>query len=234
MKISCFGDSWTWGSELWDNDIDTEENAMRHYGPDFTVACEKNHEYVMKHNWCGVLTSMGNYEVSNFAIPGSSNRQMLETLYYSLQNTEKPDIIIIGWSTQFRWSHRRETHTHESRPVDKFFPKVEDYPDLFFEDNFYNEVCTAHWIARDIPIININAFYKNKTNNEFDERINFLDKTMLELATDGELTDISKDDWHFIARRTSNLKSYNLKKSGHPDENGHKLIAEYIDKYIRS
>ena len=116
MILWCFGDSWTWGSELWDHSIDTEEEASRRYGSDFTVTCEGNHSYVMKHNWGGCLTQLGNYEVSNFAIPGSSNRQILETLYYQLKAEEKPDIIIIGWSTQYRWADRKEHHTYESRP----------------------------------------------------------------------------------------------------------------------
>ena len=234
MKVWCFGDSWTWGSELWDTSIDTEENALRIYGLDYTVLCQQNHEYVMKNNWGSVLTQIGNYEVSNFAVPGSSNRQILETLYYQLQSDEKPDIILIGWSTQYRWSDRAPEHTSFSRPNDKFVPIVRDYADLFFEDNFYSEVCTAHWIANNIPIVNINAFYKNQTNNLFDERVKFLDKTMLEIATNNKIKDVSKEDWHFLAGTKQDLDSYNLKKSGHPNEIGHKLIAEYIDKYIRS
>lgn len=232
MKIWCFGDSWTWGSELWDYNIDTVEKAIMKYGTDYTVACQKNHEYVMSNNWSSVLTQIGNYEVSNFAVPGSSNRQILEILYYRLQSDEKPDIIIIGWSTQYRWTDRKELHTHEPRPVDKFSPVVRDYNDLFFEDNFYNEVCTAQWIVKDIPILNINAFYKNQTNNLFDERVKFADKTMLEIATDNKIKDISKDDWHFIASNKKNLESYNLKSSGHPNEIGHKLIAKYIHEQI--
>lgn len=232
MKIHCFGDSWTWGSELWDYSIDTVEKAIIRYGEDFTVTCEGNHPYVMKNNWGACLTQIGDYEVSNFAIPGSSNRQILETLYYQLKTEEKPDIIIIGWSTQYRWSERKEQHTHYPRANDKFDPVVRDYSDLFCEDNFYNEVCTAHWISNGIPILNINAFYKNRTNNTFDDRIIFADKTMLEVATEGKIEQVGDTDWHLFASTQHHIQSYNLKKSGHPNEEGHKLIAKYIDEQI--
>lgn len=231
-KIYCFGDSWTWGSELWDYSIDTVENAIKKYGDDFTVVCEKNHQYVMKHNWPFVLTQLGDYEVSNFGVPGSSNRQILEMLYYKLQTEEKPDIIIMAWSTQYRWSERKENHTHYSRPNDKFYPVLRADSDLYCEDNFYNEVCTAHWISNGIPIFNINAFYKNKTNNDFDDRIIFADKTMLKIASEGNIEEVGDTDWHYFAGTQHHIQSYNLKKSGHPDEVGHKLIAKYIHEQI--
>lgn len=234
MIIWCFGDSWTWGSELWNKEICSEDDALYHWGNDYSVACELNHDYVMKKNWGACLSKIGDYEVSNFAIPGSSNRQILETLYYQLKSEEKPDIIIIGWSTQYRWAERKNNHTSQMRAVDKFQSVLRDYPDLFYEDNFFNEVCTAHWLSNGIPIINVNAFYKNAINNDFDDRINFIDRTMLDIATNGMHTDITKEDWHLVAGETNGKERYNLKKSGHPDELGHKLIAEYIDKYIRS
>ena len=233
MIVWCFGDSWTWGSELWDNSICTEAEAINMYGEDFTVTCESNHPYVMKNNWSYCLQQLGDYEVSNFAIPGSSNRQILETLYYQLKSDRKPDIIIIGWSTQYRWSDRIFDHVSKQRPVDKFSSVTSNYSDLFYEDNFYNEVCTAHWISSGVPILNINAFYNNKTNNLFDNRVKFLDKTMLDIATNGEVKDITKLDWHLMYSTDEN-RYKNLKSNGHPDEYGHKLIAQYIDKYIRS
>mgnify|MGYP003706671661 CR=1 FL=1 len=232
MKVLCIGDSWTWGAELWDRSICTEEEAIIKYGPDFTVKCEKNHAYVDTHRWSTILSLSGEYQVENLSQSGVSNRQILEILHDRLTMDTTIDIIILAWTSQFRASNRRcdwelETNTH-----DRFVSVTKTLADDEFIDTFYNELCTAHWLAKDIPIINVNAFYDNKVHNSVDRMV-FADRTLLDVATDGKIKDISSSDWHWHANSRYDLSDFNLKRSGHPDETGHKLIAQYIDACIK-
>lgn len=233
MKVLCIGDSWTWGSELWDRSICTEEEAIVKYGKDFTVKCTRNHSYVDSHRWSTILSRSGNYRVENLAQSGASNRQILEILHDRLLLDIDIDIILLAWTTQFRTSNRRTDWELKSRPVDRFVSGSQTFTDEEFIDAFYNELCTAHWLANGIPIININAFYDNKVHNSV-ERMIFADRTLLDVTTEGKIKNISTTDWHhWYANSKHDLIDFNLKRQGHPDETGHELIAQYIDGLIK-
>lgn len=232
MKILCIGDSWTWGSELWDRTINTEEQAGKIYGHDFTVRCIENHKYVDAHRWTTILSLSGEYKVENLSASGASNRQLLEMLHDRLTLDDDIDMIVIAWTTQFRSSNRVHNWELKPRPQDRFVAVTQSFADEEFVDIFYNELCAAHWLAKDIPIINVNAFYDNNVYNNVDRMI-FADRSLLDVATDGKIKDISESDWHWHANSMHNLADFNLKPQGHPDENGHRLIANYIDAQIK-
>lgn len=232
MNIVCIGDSWTWGAELWDRTISTEEEAIKIYGHDFTVKCMENHAYVDAHRWTTILSHSDDYEVENLGQSGASNRQILEALHDRLTLDTNIDIIVLVWTSQFRASIRSENWELKTIPQDRFISVTRPFADEEFVDIFYNELCTAHWLAKDIPIINVNAFYDNKVYNNVDRMI-FADRTLLDVATEGKIKDISSSDWHWHANSMHDLIDFNLKRQGHPDENGHKLIAKYIDAKIK-
>lgn len=233
MNIWCFGDSWTWGAELWDYTIASEFEAKKKWGEDFSVRCPENHNYVKMNRWSNLLDG----SVSNFSEPGLSNDQIVELIMHNIKTLSIPDIIIIAWSTQYRWTERRIDWNLDMQPHMRF--EAQPFPssltDNFVRDLFHKQLLAVHYVCKKIPIININAFYPNKTNLPIDDDIYFCKKTMLNIATLGKYSDITQDDWHLDYVKNNNNKyprHKNLKSSGHPDETGHKLIAKYIQKEI--
>ena len=241
MNIWCFGDSWTWGAELWDDNIcplpvfkkkmETEEN-----GVDSWMYIPENRNYVTSNRWTGILESDYGHTVRNFGENGASNNQILETLIHTLEHeTSLPELIIISWTTQYRYTERVDNWKEKEDSSSKHQShQTPNYSDCVFEDNFFHIVNTAFSVAHEhnLPILNINAFYKNKICNKFPKHIDFAEQTLLSACTNQTITDISKIDWHMVFSESNNKDEKWLRPMGHPNEQGHKLIAKYINEVI--
>jgi len=241
MNIWCFGDSWTWGAELWDENIMPlsdykEKMKIEDDGTCPWMYIPENREYIINHRWSGILEKDYGYTVTNFGENGASNNQILERLIHALENENSfPDLIIISWTTQYRytervdnWKEKEDSFSkHQSHPTP-------NYSDCVFEDNFFHIVNTAFSVAHEhnLPILNINAFYKNKICNKFPKHIDFAEQTLLSACTNQTITDISKIDWHMVFSESNNKDEKWLRPMGHPNEQGHKLIAKYINEVI--
>lgn len=248
MNIWCFGDSWTWGAELWDDNIcplpvfkkkmETEEN-----GVDSWMYIPENRNYVTSNRWTGILESDYGHTVRNFGENGASNNQILETLIHTLEHeTSLPELIIISWTTQYRYTERVD----DWKQKENSYSKHKDMPtpnwrDVTFEDSFFQVVNTAFSIIHEynVPMLNINSFFKNKVCNKFPKHIRFADETLLSVSTDRSITDISKTDWHANLnnwksklKKSIDMSTFNLRPGGHTNEQGHKLIAKYINEVI--
>lgn len=233
--IWCFGDSWTWGSELWDISICEEFDARKKYGVDFSVTCEKNHEYVYRNRWSGLLSKY-DYDVTNFSESGASNAAMLETMVHAKNTlTTTPDYIIIAWTSQSREAKRKEDWSKIDNPSYRFIAETSTLTDDEQSVEFYKQVMTANHLFLDSIVINIDAFYKNKTYYPLPESIEYMDETLLGIATNykfPEITSLTKElHWEFGSK---GMTFENLKPNGHPDEVGHKLISEYFLKELKA
>jgi len=248
MNIWCFGDSWTWGAELWDDNIcplpvfkkkmETEEN-----GVDSWMYIPENRNYVTSNRWTGILESDYGHTVRNFGENGASNNQILETLIHTLEHeTSLPELIIISWTTQYRYTERVDDWKQKENSYSKHksMPSP-NWRDVVFEDSFFQVVNTAFSITHEynVPMLNINSFFNNKVCNKFPKHIRFADETLLSVSTDRSITDISKTDWHANLnnwksklKKSIDMSTFNLRPGGHTNEQGHKLIAKYINEVI--
>ena len=234
--IWCFGDSWTWGSELWDNSICDENDAKAKYGFDYSYKHMPNHAYVEKNRWSAILTSHGEFSVSNYGIPGSTNEIILDTIIDTVSNTALPDVAIIAWTTQTRKSAKLDDWKDGCPIKDRF--KIVDSPasrDENFHLDFYKEVIIANSILKKCKVINLNAFHKNISYLPFDNEIYFAKDTLLSVATNGAYKEIMEytENIHWFFYKSLANTHENLKKIGHPNEKGHALIADYIAKEIK-
>ena len=256
MNIWCFGDSWTWGAELWDDNICPlpiykEKMGMIDDGVDSWMYIPENRNYVTSNRWTGILESDYGHTVRNFGENGASNNQILETLIHTLEHeTTLPELIIISWTSQYRYTERVDDWKRKENSYSKHKSMMTpNWRDVTFEDNFFHIVNTAFSVAHEhnLPMLNINSFFNNKVCNKFPKHIRFTDETLLSVASNGTITNIPKTDWHIEFKRfylkilgkiikesldMSTIDMSNFKDGGHPNEQGHKLIAKYINEVI--
>lgn len=229
--IWCFGDSWTWGSELWDNSICDEKDAKAKYGFDYSYKHIPNHSYVEKNRWSNILNSYGEFSINNYGIPGSTNEIIVDTIIDTVLYNTLPDVVIIAWTTQTRKSVKLDNWQDGCSIKDRF--KIIDSPksrDENFQLDFYKEVVIANSVLKKSKVINVNAFHKNIPYLQFDTDIYFATDTLLSVATNGaykEITEYTENIHWFFYKSIANTHE-NLKKIGHPNETGHALIAKYI------
>lgn len=232
--VWCFGDSWTWGSELWDETICSEHEAQQRYGFDFTLKCKENHSYVYGHRWSGILNRHSILNVLNFGEPGCSNEAIVEIINHTINTLQYyPDYSIISWTSQSRETTRKKDWKDIDNPSFRFISEQSTLTDDEQEAKFLTEVCAANFLLSKSKVINIDAFHTNKTHYPLPDFIYYKKETLLGIATEykfPEITSYTKElHWNYSEK---NIKSVNLKGNGHPDENGHKLIANYFLKEL--
>jgi hypothetical protein len=219
-----FGCSWTFGDELLDPEL--EKKGMESY---YT----QNDQYRLSHCYTGLLASHYNLTQENLSFPGSSLQSMQWNLMWWLDNHTnnyiEQSLILVGLTDESRISWYNPHHTKDR------------------DDPPWNNYLHTQWLE---------AAGSNVDRGWFD-----LHKHYLSMSACNELYKLNYDtttrifdgvaarynipviQFNLLSTNVSNLSTWynidargvvnnNYKKNGHPTEQGHKNISDYLIKII--
>ena len=234
MFLYANGCSMTWGDEIACDPV--------------TRGCY-DHEYRIKHAWPNQLKEALNFSDSfNDGKPGGSNMRIVrKTIDWIVREWlgKKKDtselFVVIGWTIPYRMEiycdHKFlalhpsciDRYTTGNKTLDKFYE--------IYIKNFFNERNDFERTMRDI--ISLQSFLKvhNIKFLFFTSLLNVIDEAVeLDMDIIDYLKLIDHDTFlDFRQHMHGHLQLMGYDKwflGGHPDEEGHRLWAEYLKRYI--
>lgn len=103
-KIVGFGDSWIWGDELLDPALANHPQAH--------PVLQENTDYRQTNCFLGQLGKHYDVTTENFGIPGGSLHSTVWTFLWWLQHEPKPKdcLVVVGLTDSYRFSHYNPEH----------------------------------------------------------------------------------------------------------------------------
>ena len=230
-NIVSFGCSWTFGDELLDHDL----KSM-----DIDHTNRKNDKYRLENCYTGILAKEHNLIQNNFGYPGSSLQSMIWNLVWWTKNTDIEDIksslVLVGLTGEDRTSWfdpRHEPGFHDPTWHRHVHSTWLNTSELFFKE------AKAGWRK-------LKKYYYAFSHSDELSQIN-IDTTTLMFDSIGYKYNIPVIQFNTVARKkpnnidsfydidvTSLLSKENYAKNQHPNESGHKIIANEITKIINT
>ena len=173
-------------------------------GDSFTRGCELLN--YTESRFSRLISDHYNAEECNFAVNGSGNSTIARRLIVE-NNIKRYDLAIIQMSLPSRSEYYNGSEYKRLHKLAREYYKINVYHDQFGKDYeyLYYKAIKDHCKLRNIPlVITTNRSYKSEEANS-DQRINF----------------------------NLNLNKYPRAKYGHPNETGHRMIADDIIKIIK-
>jgi len=215
MKLVGFGCSFTYGSELVDPSIGTDNHHA-------------NTRYRNKNVWLGRLANNLGYQFDNLAEPANSNFAIAQQVSNYFLNTYDPQdkiIICLGWTakTRMSWYSTKWIHNGFAGDQHGWYRSCREWVNNSTEEshNLYtdnakfivNSICKS----MNIPIIQFNALGHHKTTqypNYFIDGSSMDSMIRRAMAEDNRLNLIAKD--------------------GHPNEAGHEYFTIRLTEFVKS
>ncbi len=212
MKLVGFGCSFTYGSELYDPKISTENH-------------HENTRYRQNNVWLGRLANKLGATFDNRSEPANSNYAIQYQFADWFNNNRDPNetvVVCIGWteSQRFSWLDESWTHNGTVRNEQKFFHSRKDWIVSNVDHNYWtdaaklfvNSVCKLH----DIPILQFNALGHHKST-KYDNY--FLDGIAMETVLESAQVSDSRLDL--------------FASGGHPNEAGHEYFTIRLHDFAK-
>jgi hypothetical protein len=236
-KIVGFGDSWMYGDELLDP-------ALSSKFQDAHCCWTQNDNYRNTHNFLGLLGAHYNVPVENFGVPGGSMQSSIWTFLWWLEHEPNPEecLVLVGHTDSDRLSHYNPNHQSYGNdpPWNKFIHSTwveygssvvpEPFRDMIKRQlvltncpelaklNYTQTVMFFDGIAarKNIPVIQFHVMPED---------------VALNLPT-AIWPGFSLTMW--FRDHPGNLKRELVKPGGHPNEQGHQMVAEKLISAIES
>jgi len=254
MKLIACGDSWVWGYELVDPEVQTvpiSEVENDPYNIHFEPA---NLAYRLKHRYVNLLADKMNAEVIDLSKTAGSNQRIVHDLLIWLSQNErfnnknnKDLFVTIGWTSPVRdyfYSDKDKKwidfgpwidNIHLNKDIKNAFKEYTTH--LYSMKKQYilyikNVILLEHTLKNlGINYIMHQAFYDNEHWEKETDSSNFGALTVEERKIFDQV-----DDIRFVKKHSSLYKLFNpdykqYMYKWHPNEKGHKLIAEYLYNY---
>jgi hypothetical protein len=229
-NLVSFGCSWAFGDELIDPVLE-KQGIPSHY--------TQNDDYRLSHCYAGILATQHNLKQENLAFPGLSLQSMQWNLMWWLDNHDEDyisnSILLVGLTDESRVSWYNPNHmpglndpdwnrylhaqwlNGAGSNIDKGWHKLKKYyisMSACKELDLLNYKTTVRMFDGVSARYNIPVAQFNLLSNSFTEC-----NTLYDLQIRSKLKEENK---HFPV----------YKPGGHPNELGHVIIAEALDKYI--
>ena len=237
-KIVGFGDSWMYGDELLDPEL------KKTYS-DAHTCWEQNDHYRTAHNFLGLLGKHYNAPVENFGIPGGSMQSSIWTFQWWLDHEPNPEecLVLVGHTDSDRLSFYNPKHKGVTNdPVwNKFIHSTwVEFGSSTVPEDFRT------MIKQQLVLTNC----KSLTRLNYQQTVMFFDGVaarqnipMMQFhIMPGECTiphvptlywpEFSTTMW--FRDHPGNQKRELIMPNGHPNEIGHKMIAEKLISTIDS
>jgi len=234
-RIIAFGDSWTFGDELVDPQLQ---------GTDFRDHDDSNKLYRLANGYAGKVAAHYGCELENLAFPGASLESMRWTLQWLLKNygdTLADTLWLVGHTDSSRQSWFNPLHT----------TGLTDPP--------WNRHMHGTWLAQPNPDIDDNwfklqklwlgmSYHRDWSEFNFQQSINAFEHagyttgaTVLQFSVlENNFPGVNTDsllypgmNWRAIL--TSKIKDHGnlFAKGGHPNEKGHEIISNHLIEHIK-
>lgn len=230
-KIVGFGDSWMYGDELLDPELE-KEFADAH------PCWRQNAPYREQHCFLGLLGKHYQVPVENFGIPGGSLQSAIWTYLWWLEHEPNPNecLVLVGHTDHDRFTHYNPAHVHYSN------------------DPLWNKFVHSSWVnfgSSSVPLPFQDLIKRQivLTNCEELSRLNYMQAVMMfdgvsarrkiptlqfhVMPATGETglptmiwPDFSLTMW--FRDHPGNQNRELVKPGGHPNETGHKMITEKL------
>lgn len=235
-KIVAFGCSWTYGDELVDPTLELTDLAPgAHHN--------QNENYRLHHCFAGQVASHFDLELENLAFPGSSLESMRWNLNWWINNSvDKEECLIVAGLTDASrqswynprhvisdidppWNrHMHGTWLKQPNPdIDENWFKLQklflgmSYHRNWAEFNYQQTIMMFDHVrlAHNVPVVQINTLL-----NEYPSAC----PSLL----------YPNNCFKNILSAQNNRQNPLFCINGHPNENGHKIIADHLIKHIKS
>jgi hypothetical protein len=230
-KIVGFGDSWMYGDELLDPEL-IRKHADAH-------SCwTQNDQYRNQHSFLGLLGKYYHVPVENFGIAGGSMQSSIWTFQWWLDNEPNPEecLVLIGHTDSDRLSFYNPNHQRYSNdpPWNKFVHSTwVEYGSSIIPEEF------RVMIKQQLVLTNCQALAKlnyQQTVQFFDgvaarKNLNLMQFHVMPADVPMDLPTII---WPGVATtllfrdHPGNQQREMVMPCGHPNEIGHKMIAEML------
>ena len=236
-KVVCFGCSWTYGDEL----IAPE---FRHLSDsDFRDHYDNNRSYRLANCYTGLVARHYGLEQDNMAFPGSSLESMRWNLMWYLRNNQSRDdvLFLVGLTDATRQSWFNPLH------------------EISMKDPQWNRHMHGTWLLEPNPDIDHNwfrlqqswlgmSYHRDWAEFNFQQTINLFDQANTGYGIPVIQFSVLENRWgvnvpslvysgtnfrDILVHKTKELAMQPFAKGGHPNEQGHRIIADHLIEHIK-
>lgn len=229
-KIVGFGDSWMWGDELLDPRLAGDPNAH--------PVVNDNDAYRQQHCFLGLLGQHYQVPVENFGLPGGSMQSTIWTYLWWLQNETVPrgDCMVLIMLTE----SDRQSFFNPTPNTDPFHPPWDQFEHSTWVDNGctavprdYQQLIKQHMVLTNCS--RLRTYNYLQTVLFFDGQ-RALGQPLLQFNLMQPMSNIPAQSliwpdfcWTvFFQDHPQNRNRELVKPGGHPNEIGHKLMADML------
>jgi hypothetical protein len=230
-KIVGFGDSWMFGDELLDPEL-----QCRH--SDAHTCWHQNNTYRNSHNFLGLLGKHYNVPMENFGIAGGSMQSSMWTFLWWLDHEPEPEqcLILIGHTDSDRLSFYNPNHVSYANdpPWNRFIHSTwVEYGSSVVPQEFRNMVKQQLVLTNCSELARLNYQQTLLSFDGIAARRN-LRMMQFQIMPEDIKLDLPTQIWPgfsttmWFRNHPGNQKRELIMPGGHPNEIGHKMIADKL------
>jgi hypothetical protein len=236
-KIVGFGDSWMYGDELLDPVLIQQRS-------DAHSCWHQNDSYRTSHNFLGLLGNHYGVPVENFGIPGGSMQSSIWTFQWWLDHEPDPDscLVLVGHTDSDRMSFYNPNHKHYANdpPWNKFIHSTwVQYGSSVVPEDFRSMVKQQLVLTNCSELARLNHMQTVLCFDGIASRKHIPIMQFHIMPADNRL-DLPTEIWPgfsttmWFRDHPGNQKRELIMPGGHPNEIGHKMIADKLISTIDS
>jgi hypothetical protein len=239
-KIVGFGDSWMWGDELLDPDL-----HKYNYPGVLETTLHHNTSYREKNCFLGVIGQHYDIPTENFGIPGGSLQSSIWTYLWWLDHESLPIddcLILVALTSPDRWSFYDPDHVSYEfdPPWNRFVHSAWMHSDnTCYSDPWTSTIKNLFVLSDCQQLRQLNFdqavhFFQGQSaiNNKNVVQFKCADSNTLPIKSVPSLI-FPDSSLKQLIRQDPNCQQL-LAPKKHPNEQGHKLIAQHLINYIDS
>ena len=230
-KIVGFGDSWMFGDELLDPELQQKHS-------DAHTCWHQNNAYRNSHNFLGLLGKHYNVPIENFGIAGGSMQSSMWTFLWWLDHEPEPEqcLILIGHTDSDRLSFYNPNHVSYANdpPWNRFIHSTwVEYGSSVVPQEFRTMVKQQLVLTNCLEFCRLNYQQTLLSFDGIAARRN-LQMMQFQIMPEDVKLDLPTQIWPgfsttiWFRDHPGNQKKELVMPGGHPNEIGHKMIAEKL------
>ena len=230
-KIVGFGDSWMFGDELLDPELQRRD-------PDAHPCLHENNTYRDSHNFLGLVAQHYGVPMENFGIAGGSMQSSMWTFLWWLDHEPEPEqcLVLIGHTDSDRLSFYNPNHVSYANdpPWNKFIHSTwVEYGSSVVPQEFRNMVKQQLVLTNCSELAKLNYQQTLLSFDGIAARRN-LQMMQFQIMPEDVKLDLPTQIWPgfsttmWFRNHPGNQQRELVMPGGHPNEIGHKMIAEKL------
>ncbi len=230
-RIVAFGDSWIYGDELLDPQLLAQD-------PKAHTCFVQNDAYRLAHCFAGVLAQRLGAELDNFGFPGSSMQSAVWNLLWWLDNRDPSQrcLVLFGLTEANRTSFYNPEHRSFSNdpPWNRHVHSAWVHAGASAVPREWHKMVQQHWTLTDCPQTRQLNYQQTVMSVDGIALRQGLDLVMFNIMPPPRSVTVPSLAWpdqdldRWLTSRGEGLRC----ADGHPNELGHVMIADLLQKHI--